>query len=82
MLTPEQVDASLFLPPPPAPGSAQALAEMAELEPIADARTPEAFAAAAHDAKDETGDMFADAIGPGFDFAKLPATKKMLSGHS
>jgi acid phosphatase (class A) len=79
ILTPEQVDATHLLPPPPAPGSAQALAELAELKSIAAARTPAAFAAAAHDAKDETGDIFADAIGPGFDFAKLPATKKMLS---
>ena len=78
-LTPEQIDATHLLPPPPAPGSAQALAEIAELKSIAAARTPETFAAAARDAKDETGDIFADAIGPAFDFAKLPTTKKMLN---
>jgi acid phosphatase (class A) len=79
LLTPAQVDASRLLPPAPAQDSAQTRAEIAELERIAKERTPEAFAAAARDAKDETGAMFADALGPAFDLAKLPATAKMLA---
>jgi len=78
-LTPADVPAALLLPPPPAPGSAQALAEITELKTVAAMRTQAQFDEAARDAKDETGDWFADSIGPGFDFAKLPATAKMLA---
>ena len=78
-LTTEQVDAGLILPPPPANASAREAAEIAELKAIAAARTPEQFAAATADAKDETGDWFASAIGPDFDFAKLPATARLLA---
>ena len=77
-VTPQQVDASILLPPPPVPGSPRAVAEMAELKQIAASRTREAFAAAARDATDETGDVFSDALGPAFDLTKLPATAKML----
>jgi len=77
-LDPSQVDASRFLPPPPAADSAQARAEIEELERIAKERTPETFAAAARDARDETGAVFADALGAGFDLARLPATARML----
>lgn len=72
------VDVSRIIPPPPAAGSAQALAEIAELKQIVAARTAAELAEAVHDDTDESGDTFADAIGPAFDLEKLPATKKML----
>jgi len=78
-LTAEQVDAGLLLPPPPANDSPREAAELAELKAIAAQRTPAEFAAATADAKDETGDWFASAIGPGFDFAKLPVTAHLLA---
>ncbi|HUO88579.1 MAG TPA: phosphatase PAP2 family protein [Rhizomicrobium sp.] len=78
-LSPDQVDASLLLPPPPAPGSPDALSEIAELKDIAAHRTAAEFEQAARDAGDESGAFFASAIGPGFDFAKLPATAQMLA---
>ena len=72
------VDVSHVIPPPPDGGSAQALAEIAELRQIVAARTPAELAEAIRDDKDESGDTFAAAIGPAFDLEKLPATKKML----
>ncbi len=78
-LTKAQVDASLVLPPPPANDSPREAAEIAELKDIAAHHTPADFAAATADANDQTGDWFAAAIGPGFDFAKLPATAHLLA---
>lgn len=78
LLTADQVDASLLLPPPPAPGSPRALGEIAELKDIAAHRSQAELEQAARDDKDETGAFFASAIGPGFDFAHLPATAQML----
>ncbi|HJW41892.1 MAG TPA: phosphatase PAP2 family protein [Rhizomicrobium sp.] len=78
-LAEKDIDASVLLPPPPANDSAREAAEIAELKAIAAHRTPDEWAQAAHDAKDETGDWFASAIGPGFDFAKLPATAQLLT---
>jgi acid phosphatase (class A) len=73
------IDVALILPPPPASGSQQARTEIAELRRLSRSRWPEAFATAVRYDKDESGDTFADAIGPGFDLAKLPDTAKMLS---
>ncbi len=72
------VDVSRIVPPPPEAGSAQALAEIAELKQIVAARTSAELAEAVHDDTDESGDTFAPAVGPAFDLEKLPATKKML----
>jgi acid phosphatase (class A) len=79
LLSASELDGARFLPPPPAAGSPQAAAEIAELKAIAARRTPAEFEAAAHDDKDESGAFFAAAIGPGFDLGKLPATKKLLA---
>lgn len=76
LLTPSEIDASRILPPPPAAGSVDEKAEFQELKTIA-ARSSEAVkAAAAHDAKDETPDIFNTAIG--FDLASKPETFKLL----
>jgi acid phosphatase (class A) len=79
LLTAAQVDVRGLLPPPPAPGSPQERAEIAELRHIAKTRSPAALAAAIRDANDESGAFFAEVIGAGFDLASLPATAKMLN---
>ena len=76
LLSPAEIDASRFLPPPPAAGSVDEKAEFQELKAIAARSTPEELAAAAHDAKDESPDIFNGAIG--FDVAARPETFKLL----
>lgn len=77
LLSPADVEASRLLPPPPAPGSATAKAEVAELHAIAARSTPDMLAAATHDANDETPDLFNAVLG--FDVMALPATAKLLA---
>jgi acid phosphatase (class A) len=77
LLTPSEIDASRFLPPPPAAGSVDEKAEFGELKAIAARSTPQEVATAAHDAKDETPDIFNAAIG--FDIATKPQTFKLLN---
>lgn len=76
LLTPAEVDASRYLPPPPAAGSVDEKAEFQELKAIAARSTVQEVATAAHDAKDETPDIFNAALG--FDIASKPATFKLL----
>ena len=76
LLSPAEVDASRYLPPPPAAGSAVEKREIKELHAIA-ARSSKALKAiATHDAKDESPDIFNDAIG--FDATVKPQTAKLL----
>ena len=77
LLEPAQFDASHFLPPPPAQGSATTKTELAELRAIAASSSAEEKAAAARDAKDESPDIFNTVIG--FDIATKPETNKLLS---
>ena len=74
LLDPASVDASLYLPPPPAAGSPLAQAEVAELKAIHARSTPQMIAAAARDSKDEKPDMFNQALG--FDLTALPQTSR------
>lgn len=76
LLSQAEIDPSRLLPPPPAPGSAAAKAEIAELHAIAARATPEMLAAATRDDKDERPDLFNSALG--FDLMALPATAKLL----
>ena len=76
LLTPADVDASRLLPPPPKAGSVDEQAEFQELKAIAARSTSQEVAAAAHDAKDETPDIFNAAIG--FDGTAKPETFKLL----
>lgn len=78
-LSPTKFDPATLLPPPPADGSDRQVAELAELHRIEVARTPQAFAKAGADGKNETVTMFAETLGPSFDIAKLPATAKLFS---
>ena len=79
MLTAADLDAARVLPPPPAPGSVQAQAELAELHAVEAVRTPADEADARADGEAKTGAIFAAAIGPGFDLARLPATTALLA---
>lgn len=76
LLDPSVYDASLFLPPAPAEDSARTKAELAELRALAASASAERKAAAAHDARDETPDIFNGVIG--FDIATMPETNKLL----
>jgi acid phosphatase (class A) len=77
LLHPAAVEASRFVPPPPADGSADNKAEFAELKAIAARSTPAELAAAAHDARDEKPDLFNSTLG--FDISTLPETDKLLT---
>jgi hypothetical protein len=76
LLSPADVDASLYLPPPPAAGSAVEKREIQELHAIARRSSKELLAIATQDAKDETPDIFNDAVG--FDATTRPETFKLL----
>ena len=78
-LSPSDYDPRTLLPPPPPEDSSAARAELAELDRIQAERTPEAFARADRDFKTRNGTIFRDAIGAGFDLAKLPATARLLA---
>lgn len=76
MLDPSEYDASRYLPPPPAQDSVRTRAELEELHGIAVIAGDARKAAAAHDAHDETPDIFNAAIG--FDIASVPQTRQLL----
>lgn len=78
LLTPAELDPAMILPPPPAPGSPQALAELAELRAMDAARTPEMRAEAMHDSETKNASIFADALGQTFALDRLPATAQLM----
>lgn len=77
LLDPTDLDPVRVLPPPPAAASAQAIAELAELH-AAEARSPADEADAIADGERKTVALFADAVGPRFDLARLPATARLF----
>ena len=77
-LSASDYDPRLLLPPPPVEGSEPAKAELAELDRIQAARTPQDFERADRDYRTRNGSIFVAAIGTGFDLAALPATAKLL----
>lgn len=79
MLGAADLDAALVVPPPPAPGSPQARAELAELHAIEAVRTPAEEADARSDGDTKNATIFAIAIGPAFDLDRLPATARLLA---
>jgi acid phosphatase (class A) len=74
-----QFDPQNFLPPPPAPGSPRAMAELAEVKRLMAEATPEQIAQAKSDDGNENGTIFAVILGPAWDLAKLPATAKVIN---
>jgi acid phosphatase (class A) len=78
-LQPGDLDPSLILPPPPADGSPQAAAEIAELHAIMASRTDERLAQAEHDAAVENVTAIADIFGPVLNLDKYPATARLFA---
>ena len=78
LLAPGDLDPGTVLPPPPTPDSAQARAELAELRAMDRARSPAMLAAARSDSATKDASIFAAAIGPRFDLARLPATARLM----
>jgi acid phosphatase (class A) len=77
-LTPEQIDPSRLLQPPPKDGSEIQQREMAAVKQLIKDRTPERYAQAKWDAAHEDATAFSATLGPAFDLHKLPATAKLL----
>ena len=75
----ELYDPAHYLPPPPAPGSPRALAELAEVKRSMAEATPEQRAQAASDDGSENGTIFVAVLGPAWDLSKLPATAKVIN---
>jgi membrane-associated phospholipid phosphatase len=73
-----EIDPARILPPPPADGSPQALAELAELHDIQASRSAARLAQARWDGEHEDVSAFVQVIGPGFDLKTLPETAKLL----
>lgn len=79
LLGPGDLDPALVLPLPPAAGSAQAKAELAELHAIEAVRTPAERAAAMQDGETKNATIFAAALGPRFVLHMLPETKALMA---
>jgi acid phosphatase (class A) len=79
LLTVADLDPQAVLPPPPAAGSAQAAAELAELHAMERRRTATEVAAVKLDGETKNPTIFIEVLGPSFDLAKLPATKQMFA---
>jgi len=78
VLAEADVSPALILPPPPARGSAQEAAELAEVRRIAGSATPERLAQARADDIHEDPSIFDATIGGGFAAKRLPATWALL----
>ena len=77
-LGPEDLDPSLILPRPPADGSPQAAAEIAELRALAASRTEDRLARAQSDAEIENVTAIADVFHPALNLDNYPATAKLF----
>lgn len=78
LLPTADLDPQAVLPPPPAPGSTQAVAELAELHAMERRRSAADIAAAELDGRTKNPTIFAALLGPKFDLDKLPATKRLF----
>jgi acid phosphatase (class A) len=78
LLDPVNFDPGLLLPPPPTDDSVAGRDELAELHRIDQARTAAEVEQAKHDDHVKDVTIFADAVGPGFDLARLPATAALF----
>lgn len=78
-LLPNELDASVVVPPPPADGSPEADLELADLHRLTASRTPERLAQAEHDAAVEDATVIAEIFGPALDLQRLPATALLFA---
>lgn len=79
LLTTADLEPVRVLPPPPAAGSTQAAAELAELHATELARTPAIEADARLDGDTKNATIFAVVLGPRFDLDRLPATARLMA---
>lgn len=78
-LAPEDLDPVTLLPPPPADGSDQQKAEVAEVLLMQQTASKERLDHAVWDDRHESSELWIPTLGPvGFDLTKLPATAAML----
>jgi acid phosphatase (class A) len=77
-VTPAMVDLTILLIAPPAPGSAQAAAELEELRAIQRTRTPERVALARADVEESVW-RFADVMGAAFVPERLPRVAALFA---
>jgi acid phosphatase (class A) len=76
-LAPDAIDLRAEIPPPPAKGSPEEAADVAELEKTFQERTPAEIASAARGDDDSVFD-FITVLGPGFNASALPDTKTLF----
>lgn len=79
VLTPEQIDPSRLLPPPPKDGSTAQMIDLEAWRRVIEDRTPERYAQARWDNDHEDISAFYAVLGPKFDLSKLPATAKLIA---
>ena len=79
LLSATDLDPARVLPPPPAVGSQQALAELAELHAAELARSAADEADARRDGDTKNATIFAMVLGPRFDLDTLPATARLMA---
>lgn len=79
VLTPEQIDPSRLLPPPPKDGSEAQRIDLEAWRRVVEDRTPERYAQARWDNDHEDISAFYAVLGPGFDLSKLPVTAKLIA---
>lgn len=78
LLGPSDIINASILPPPPAKGSVQERAELAELAVMERTRTLADLASAKSDGKTKSASIFSSAIGPRFDLDRLPQTEILM----
>lgn len=78
LLNDGNLDPALLLPPAPVDASPAGRDELAELHAIDRTRTPDEIAHAKADGAVKNATIFAQAMGPGFDLDRLPATKALF----
>ncbi|MDB5451839.1 MAG: hypothetical protein JWO33_417 [Caulobacteraceae bacterium] len=78
-LSATQLAPESLLAPPPAEGSPQAAAELAELRAITRGASAAQYAEAEQDGRTKSAAIFAGVMGPGFDLKALPATHRLMA---
>jgi acid phosphatase (class A) len=78
-LSPDDLDPTTLLPPPPADGSDQQKAEVLEVLQMQEGASKDRLDQAIWDDRHESSELWIPTLGPiGFDLTKLPATSAML----
>lgn len=75
----DAINPAQVLPPPPAEGSPTAIEETGELHRIQAVRTPADIERAKSDSKTKDVSVFNEAVGPGVDLLRMPATAALFA---